>query len=357
MITFEPKHLDSFERLVSRSKRRRIDGKSLWSLFAEAFPGRPQGAEERRWFLAALLELEVRRVIRLPSKKGGRWDTTFTPAVPASVDLAGEPETVSLRAWRAFPWHNNLSWIGGLPQLALEHERFLLKVHEGLVNGWFLRKAPLKYRSLQLTGDEKRLGRMLRSVLFAEGRLSLETIGCFQEVTPLAWAAVSDSPNAIIFENAGPFSVAREVLSRMKTPPYGMVAYGGGNGVLASLPHLLLIGRPVAGLHYVGDLDLTGLEIASAAQLLAQRCGLPSLEAAPGAHLKMLATAKLLGGLGGWKSSTSSKYRPDRLAAALRFLPADARDLACAVLASRNRVPEEVLGPDEMLELFSTRAA
>lgn len=87
MIPFEPKHLDAFEGLVRQSKRRRIDGPTLWSLFAQAFPGRPQGAEERRWFLAALQEIEARGVIRLPSKNGDRWDRAFAPAIPNSVDL------------------------------------------------------------------------------------------------------------------------------------------------------------------------------------------------------------------------------------------------------------------------------
>lgn len=356
MIQFEPKNLESFERLVRSSKRRRIDSRALWGFFAEAFPGRPQGAEERRWFLSALQQLEGRGVVRLPSMKGDRWDTALTPAVPASVDLAITVAPAASRNWRTFPWHSALVWIAGLPQLPLDHERFLLRVHEGLVNGWFTRRAPLKYRSLQLTGDEKRLSLMLRSGLFGAGRLSLELIGCFQEIPPLAWAAVSDSPTAIIFENAGPFSVAREVLSQLAASPYGIVAYGGGNGILAALPHLRLIGRPVSTLHYVGDLDLPGLEIANAARAVAERAGLPRLEPAPGAHLKMLSTAKVLGGAPGWKSG-ASRLKSDRLDTALQFLPFEARAEARAVIESRNRVPEEVLGPDEMLELFRRSAA
>lgn len=352
MIPFEPKHLDVFERLIRQSKRRRIEGPTLWSLFAQAFPGRPQGAEERRWFLSALEELESRKIIRLPAPKGNRWDTAFAPPVPSSVDLAVTADQPSARAWRTFPWHQRLTWVTRLSQLAADQERFLLKIHEGLVNGSFTRKAPLKYRSLQLTGDEKKLSLMLRNGLFGEDRLSLDLIGCFQEIPPLAWASVSDSSATIIFENAGPFSVSLEVLGQMKTPPYGIVAYGGGNSVLAALPHLRLIGRPISKLHYVGDLDLAGLEIALSAQEVAYRVGLPALVAAPGAHMKMLSSAKALGNAGGWKASAPGPI-PDRLDRALQFLPVHVREYARSVIASKNRVPEEVLGPDELHELFS----
>lgn len=354
-MPLEAKHLDAFERLLRQSKRRRIDDRVLWSMFAEAFPGRPQGAEERRWFLEALRALEARRVVRLPSESGSRWNTTFMPAVPTSVDLAVAMEPPAARAWRNFPWHPALSWVATLVQLPAEHERFLLRVHEGLVNGWFLRKAPLKYRSLQLTGDEKRLGLLAKSVLFGEGRLTLDLIGCLEEMPPLAWASVSDSPGVIVFENAGPFSVARDVLAQMTASPYGIIAYGGGSGLLASLPHLCSIGRPVAQIHYVGDLDLAGLEIALAAREVARRHGLPEVTPAPGAHLKMLASANTLGASNGWKTASTSRYRLDRLNAALQFLPEDARTLARPVITARNRVPEEVLGPDELLDLFRSQ--
>ena len=326
-------------------------------MFAEAFPGRPQGAEERRWFLEALRALEARRVVRLPAETGARWNTTFAPAVPTSVDLAVAGEPSSARAWKAFPWHPTLSWIANLIHLPIEHERFLLKVHEGLVNGWFSRSAPLKYRSIQLTGDEKRLGLLAKSALFGEGRLTLDLIGCLQEIPPLAWASVSDNQAAIIFENAGPFSVARDVLGQMATSPYGIIAYGGGNGLLTSLPHLRSIGRPVGIIHYVGDLDLAGLEIALAARDVARRHGLPEILPAPGAHLKMLASARALGASNGWKTASMNRHRPERLDTALKFLPEDARLLARPIITARNRVPEEVLGPDELLDLFQSQRA
>jgi hypothetical protein len=53
----------------------------------------------------------------------------------------------------------------------------------------------------------------------------------------------------VIFENVGPFAVARRVLSELKARPY---ACGGGRSVLAALGH---IERRVESIHYVGELD------------------------------------------------------------------------------------------------------
>ena len=354
MIELEPSRLEAFAARLSASPRRRIGEKELWAAFSAAFPGRPQGVEERRWFLAALEALAERGLIRLPSKKGSRWDGGIGLSVPASVDLASSAPPTNARTWREHPWHPHLSWIGVLPQLRLEHEQFLLKVHQGLVNGWFQEAAPLKYRSLQLTGNEKKLATLLKTPLFADGRLSLELLGSYRELLPLAWASVGDAPKALIFENAGPFSVARTVLSRMKSPPYGVVAYGGGKSILASLPHITTIGRSIEAIEYVGDLDLDGLIIARAAQKIAEEAGLPRVSPARGIHSQMLAAAKNFGRADGWPGGRSASG-PAILHEAARFLPEDARSTTVQLLADGRRVPEEVLGPAEMASLWEAK--
>jgi len=233
----------------------------------------------------------------------------------------------------------------------LDHEKFLLKVHEGLVNDWFREQAPLKYRSLQLTGSEKRLAALLRTPLFGEGKLSLDLLGSYSELLPLAWASVSDVPKAIVFENAGPFFVARAVLAKIDKPPYGVVAYGGGNSLLASLPHIATIGRSLAEIHYVGDLDTHGLEIATAARKIAETNRLPPLTAAPLIHQRMLDAAARLGMPGGWPSSRTPGDT-GKLGELNSFLPDDVRDAVTEILRTGRRIPEEVLGPAELTSLW-----
>lgn len=351
MIELDAARVAEFGRLLAASGRQRVDSRSLWGAFAAAFPSRPQGIEERRWLSAALEQLANQGIVRFPAKGGRRWDKTFGTPLPLSIDLPRNSPPPTERRWRSYPWDVRLAWVASLRALRSDQERFLLKVQEGLVNDWFRDQAPLKYRSLQLTGSEKRLAAYLRTPLFAEGRLSLQLLGAYAEVLPLAWAPVGSAPSVIIFENAGPFFVAHAVLSGMEHPPYGLVAYGGGKGILASLPHIATLGRAVEAIHYVGDLDLHGMAIATAARKIAERRGLPPVVPAPGIHKKMLEAAKTLGAPDGW---AISKKRDDaRLRDALAFLPENVRTPILGIIRAGRRVPEEVLGPKELRSLWS----
>lgn len=352
MIELAPTQIEEFGRLLSSSPRKRIDQKTLWTAFASAFPGRPQGIEERLWLAEALEQLSNRGLVRLPAKNGKRWDKTFGTPLPISVDLPAVPPPPSAHGWRNFPWHPRLSWIAELRHLPSDQEKFLLKVHEGLVNEWFKEQAPLKYRSLQLTGKEKRLSTLLRTPLFGAGRLSLNLLGSYPELLPLAWASIGSVPKAIIFENAGPFFVARAVLTKMVNPPYGLVAYGGGKGILASLPHIGTLDLSIESIHYVGDLDQHGLDIANAARRIAGASGLPSLSAAPMVHRQMLDAAARLGMPNGWPTPRASRLNGG-LGESATFLPENLRETVTAIIQSGRRIPEEVLGPSELTSLWS----
>ena len=354
MIELDPARIAEFGRILSASPRRRIDQKTLWAAFASAFPGRPQGIEERRWLTGALEQLSNQGIVRLPAKSGKRWDKSLGAPLPMSVDLPAVSAPSPPRSWRSFPWHTSLSWVTELRHLPSDQEKFLLKIHEGLVNEWFREQAPLKYRSLQLTGSEKRLAMLLRTPLFGDGRLSLNLLGSYSELLPLAWASVGDTPRAIVFENAGPFFVARSVLSKMGKAPYGVVAYGGGKGLLASLPHIATIERSIEAIHYVGDLDKHGLEIANAARKIADANRLPPLSAAPLVHQRMLEAAARLGMPNGWPASRAPG-ESGKLGESIAFLPEDVRIAVTSIIGAGRRIPEEVLGPAELTSLWLSR--
>ena len=132
----------------------------------------------------------------------------------------------------------------------MQQVHFLRRVHDGFVNGMFREPAPLKYRSLQLTGDEKMLAYLATTALFGPARLTLGLLSCLPDALSLAWEAVGDGGRMVIFENAGPFAVARRVLAQLKSRPYDLIAYGVGRSVLAGLGHLPTIERNVASIHY-----------------------------------------------------------------------------------------------------------
>ncbi|HEX3656078.1 MAG TPA: hypothetical protein VHV55_09735 [Pirellulales bacterium] len=346
--------LDTFAKQLRRSQRRWIDTTTLWSAFSTAFPTLAQSADRRQWFVAALKELADQQVIQLPRPQGSRWDRSLLPATPTAVYLLRPPAPPKNTHWKTYPWHARLRWVSELPRMTAELEEFLLRVHQGLVRGDFQARAPLKYRSLQLTGREKRLGELAQTTLFEDGRLDLELLGCFSETPPLAYESICDAPSIVIFENADAYSLARTVLRSLNTSRYGMIGFGGGNAISQSLPSLAMLNGPVHRIHYVGDLDVHGLRIAARASRAAARAGLPPVEPATELHLAMLASAHRFGYPDGWEDKATQRPSADKLNSLMSFLEPPVRETVGRILTARHRIPEEVLGPEELHTVWSS---
>jgi hypothetical protein len=337
--------LNQFERAIVAGSAVRVSAHDLWRALAKAFPHRTPGPAERQLLLDALRSIEARGSIRLPLERGKRWDRSMVPAVPSSVDVIRERSTPSAFPWRTFPWHQNLHWVAECRSLSTHQLEFLRRVHAGLVDGLFRELAPLKYRSLQLTGDEKMLASLATTSLFGPSRLTLEMLACLPDALPLAWEAVGDGGRMVIFENAGPFAVARRVLAKMKLRPYDLIAYGGGRSILAALGHINTMERIVESIHYVGDLDHAGLDIALSARRCAKDLGLPVVAPAGELHREMLLAAESFGHPQGWPAH--ERFSGDERARILEALSLDVRSQVDAILKAGRRIPEEVLGPDE----------
>jgi len=354
MLTeLDPVRLEDFQARILAHPRARIDGRSLWACFAAAFPGRPQGSDERRWFLSALEQLAAAGAIRLPSKRGKLWEHALGVSTPLAVELVRGPVRSRSQAWRAFPWHPKLAWIAELVCVTPEQERFLLDIHKGLVNGSFARRAPLKYRSLQLTGDEKRLSRLLHTPLFSSNRLDLDLLGCVDEPLPMAWHAISSQATMVIMENAGAFSVARRLLEALADPPYGMIGFGGGAALEDAIRYLPTLDRPISEIHYVGDLDRAGLRIVMAARKVALREGLPDILPARGLHATMLAACDRFAQPLGWPHDGAAAGPLPQDGELLEWLPADTRMRVREIIQAGRRVPEEILGTDELTSVWA----
>jgi len=344
----DPGRLRRFLRGLRSKPRTRVDHAHVWKSFASAFPQHPQGPEGRRWLMAALRALEAQGQLRLPVAHGRRWDRSSAIAVPLSVDLARTASTESRQDWRSFPWHPSLQWVLNCRHLTTDQVSFLHRVHEGIVEGAFTEPASFKYRSLQLTGDEKRLGTLVKSQLFQPGRLTLAAIGCEPDMLPLTWETISGRRNMVIFENAGAYMVGLRVLRSLPDPPYGKVAYGSGFDVLKAVGYLRAVELEIEGIDYVGDMDLKGLEIALSLRKVTERLGLPPLRPATPLHHAMLRSATELGAPDGWPAAKSST-KPT-LKDLVRFIDASLQDRVQFVLAKGRRIPEEVLGHAEMRE-------
>jgi hypothetical protein len=347
----DQQQLDEFERCLLSGTAVRVAAQELWCALAQIFPHRAPGPAERRLLLEVLRSLEARGTIRIPPERGKRWDRSMDPSVPTSVDVIRDHATSSSFPWRTFPWHPRLHWVVQCRSLSAQQVEFLRRVHEGFVHGTFREPAPLKYRSLQLTGDEKMLASLATTSLFGESRLTLELLACLPEALPLAWEALGEGGRMVIFENAGPFAVARRVLSELATRPYDLIAYGGGRSILAALGHIMTIERGVESIHYVGDLDHAGLDIAWRAQLCSKSLGLPTMEPATELHRQMLMAAKSFGHPLGWPAD--EHFSPADRHRVLEVVRRDMRGPVEAMLKAGRRIPEEVLGPAELRTAWS----
>jgi hypothetical protein len=145
---------------------------------------------------------------------------------------------------------------------------------------------PIRYRSVQLFGDEKRLEHLLHSsTLFGPGLLNLDLLACRRFPPPMAAAEVGAGPDLLVVENSDTYWTVIEVLrNHPAVHPVGAVAWGCGRSFLAQIPALTLdvAGRgPVTGtIWYWGDFDPEGLAIATNAATASAEIEGPPIRAA-----------------------------------------------------------------------------
>lgn len=143
---------------------------------------------------------------------------------------------------------------------------------------------PSRERSLQIFGDEKRLDALVdtQGRLFG-GRLTLADLQCSRIPLPLPYQS-PDEPAAgrpmLILENH--HSYWSFCTWNRQSRQYAAIAYGSGNAFGTSVEHLDLIAAEsgAVGLHYLGDIDLTGLRIPVRANRKRLDAGLRPLEPA-----------------------------------------------------------------------------
>jgi hypothetical protein len=140
---------------------------------------------------------------------------------------------------------------------------------------------PIKERSLEIFGDEKRLDALILTSLFRGDRLTLSDLHCEQIGEPLGWrrgpAAASQYP-VIIIENAATWhSYARWNESSAR---FSAVIYGKGIQCASSIQYLHNIFAELGGsrqILYFGDIDPPGLHIPQQASSFAPAHGLPEI--------------------------------------------------------------------------------
>ena len=208
----------------------------------------------------------------------------------------------------------------------------------------FLRKrspeagmVPIKERSLEIFGDEKRLDLLAASALFRDGRLTLATLRCEIVGEPLAWkrgpADAAHQP-VIVLENAATWhSYARW---NDRTRQFSAVIYGGGNRFADGVLFLREIFRELGGPRPVllfGDLDPAGLAIPQRASRRSEASGLPAIQPHLWSYKKLLA----------FQNKATPTDAPDPAAEALCHWLGPLASEAWHLLSQSKRLPQEHL--------------
>jgi hypothetical protein len=326
------------ERL-SGWRRARLPLDELVRMACETEPSLAVSVERRPTIAGVVEELAAAGRVSLPAKRS--WDRGGQPPLPNFVRLDRAPRAPTRVDGHTVAWHPDLHWAAGL-RLSEEQLEVLLAVQRFLRDGGAKRVVPIRERSLQLLGDEKRLETLLAGPLFAPGRLTLGALGCRVVRPPFVFRQLSDAPTLLVIENHTTYDT---LLGQLRgggdvagCGEVGVIAYGAGRQFEAAVSYVAELPAAVDRVLYFGDLDDPGLEIAVNAARRSAELGLPVVEPAGGLYRLLFE----VGRAAPWERAVT-RSRAQRLAA---WLPEDVRARAVALLVAGERLAQEAVGVD-----------
>jgi len=250
--------------IAAAGTRRRIPLVAAWRAFQQTFPVEAFAGDARERLLHRLRLLASEGHITFPSERGTGWDRSARPALPNWVQRKrAEPDPTEFDP-RSVPWAPELGFVMTLS--CVDDPGDLLALQAFFAAGGARRiEVPIRERSVEIFGDEKRLDRLLRTQLFAPGRLHLSALRCFAMAPPLV---AEDGPResrgrpALVVENHNTWwSFCRW---NSHSGAYASVVYGAGSAfgreaVAFLAERCRALDAPYAT--YFGDLDPDGLAI------------------------------------------------------------------------------------------------
>ena len=333
-----PEPASRFVRALKKTGRRRIPLDMLRQQFASACPELAEQPDRRTRLAETLRSAADTGEILFP--KGARsWDRAGGAALPGFVVLATPRPNRGPAVEPGYAWHPLLNFAAGeRNRLRLESAKRINEWLKGDPDLSFI--VPIKERSLEIFGDEKRLDQLRGGTTTLFGQLSLVALGCRVCPVPLPFEPGPADPRGrpiLIIENNdtwASFSQWNRGAAR-----YAAVAYGGGGhgkslGYDETFIDELLDRFAATELFYFGDIDPRGLHIASrAAKRRADRQACP-LRPAVTLYKWLLAHG----------ARTDLKQKERASPADLAWLPEELREPVDALFAARQRIPQEALG-------------
>ncbi len=333
------------ERLKSFGKKKLLI-ESVKFAFSETYPDIDDHPERSSFLHAELRELEMAGVLRFPSAGNkSAWLKETTPRLPAWIILLDSNSKAQRIDPAQIPWLAELSFCADLKsavalEAAIAINKFLIKHRRNLI------PVPMRERSLQIFGDEKKLQRFLSPAGLFGGRLSLASLGAFVVNPPLPHEKFPEArgkPVLVIENHHTYYSFCQWNRS---SQVYSAIAYGSGMAFVRTDTAIdeIMASVEAGEIHYFGDIDWTGLEIPFLFNKWRSIQGLPPLTLASSLYL--------------WLLANGVRQKVDEVALSSaeqisNWLPEQLRKTTVDFLLSGQRIPQESLGTDALSELGS----
>ncbi len=247
-----------FGNRLLQATRKRIELAQVRQVYFDLYPELKNSPERSTLLLKALHELEEGDVLTLPSPAS--WERVGNPALPLWVTLVRTRQAKEAKDFHKVPWVPELGFWTELKDAQLESARAIndfLRVRRDSMT-----LVPIKERSLQIFGDEKRLDSMRTGEFIFGGRLALVTLGAFIVPPPLPYRiAPAPGKPVLVVENHNSYWSFGQWNQRALR--YSAVVYGAGEAFRSTGAALGVVLSEVGGVgaHYLGDLDPKGVRI------------------------------------------------------------------------------------------------
>lgn len=270
-----------FLELILAHRKGRVEASDLLGYFDACFP-EFRFAPDREARCRKKLDTFDGRTVTLSTDARKKGRQTAMPRFVAKINAPAAP----LPAGRSDDWLPDLaelaSTLRGGRLDALRQINAFLKDHPGP-----LPLIPYRERSLQIFGDEKRIGneglRLTNGTLF-EGRLPLARIGANDPPLPFPFIMPSTPcPGRPILVVENHHSYASFVAANDRNPTFAAIVWGHGNaftkGYAEHIDEISNRSRASEVL-YLGDLDPDGVLIPHGADAARRKAGLPPVQPA-----------------------------------------------------------------------------
>ena len=323
---------------LSKWPRRQVKLAELQTLLISAEPALEHAPERRSRLAEVIDELVDAGVVELPSERS--YDRSARPPLPGFVWVEGQAREARRVSGAGVAWRPELAWAAerSLDEQTLSDLRAINAFFRD--GGAERRVVPLRERSLQLFGHEKRLEALRGGQLFFHGRLTLEQLRCEEVHPPFVCERIGDGADVLVVENHHTFISLRRAVP--PDGPLGVVVYGAGAHFKGSVTFLADLPTPPRRVFYFGDLDIDGLDIPVHASEHARATGLPAIEPATPLYRLLLDH--------GTPVPVENPPSPDRVRKLTAWLPEELRAAAAAVLDAGQRLAQEWVGTELLAE-------